>query len=114
PAPREAQAVTRAAAAGLRVAAARRAAPRALGPGVSDGSRELEVGRVAALGDQLALRILDVLRDDPAEESIRERLDHARLVGVDEDAVLVAAVLQPDDHVLRDGDETAREVARAG
>src|SRR5205814_9253737 len=39
-----------------------------------------------------------------------ERLDRADLVGVDEDAVLVTAILEADDHVLRDVDETAREV----
>src|SRR4029077_9027420 len=78
---------------------------------VGDRARELEVDRVAPLGDDLPRAVGDVLRHEPAEETVGERLDRADLVGVDEDAVLVSAVLETDDDVLRDVHETPREVA---
>src|SRR2546423_1303629 len=80
--------------------------------GIGDRGGEHEVDRLAPLGDELVLRVLDVLRHEPAEETVGEGLDRADLVGVDEDAVLVSAVFEADDDVLRDVDETPCEVAR--
>src|SRR2546427_6599397 len=109
---REAATVASAADAVLGVAPEGRPHANAARAGIGDRRGELEVDRLAPLGGELVLGILDVLRHEPAEETVGERLDRADLIGIDEDAVLVAAVLEADDHVLRDVDETPREVAR--
>ena len=56
-------------------------------------------------------RLVDVLRDDPAGDGLVEALrqEERQL-----DVLLRLAVLLADDHVLRDVDETPREVARVG
>src|SRR5207247_11132531 len=83
--------------------------------GLGNGLRGRQADRLAALRDDLpGLLVRDVLRHEPAEEPVGERLDRADLVGVDEDAVLVSAVLEADDDVLRDIDETSREVSGVG
>src|SRR5205814_6116846 len=82
--------------------------------GVDDDLRELAVDPVSARGDELALGILDLLREQAAEHAVFERLLTERVVGVDEEAVLVTAVLDADDDVLRDVHQTSREVARVG
>ena len=108
---REAAAVAGAADAVLGVTSERRPHASAAHARVGDGAREHEVDRIASLRDHpVGLGFLDVLRDEATEETVGERLDRADLVGVDEDAVLVTAILEADDHVLRDVDETAREV----
>src|SRR5439155_2978833 len=110
---RQAAAVAGPADAVLGVASERRPHANAAHAGIGDGLRELQVDRLAALRDDLAgLVVLYVVRHEPAEETIGERLDRADLVGVDEDAVLVSAILEADEDVLRDVDETPREVAR--
>src|SRR5207302_1339742 len=93
---RQAAAVAGAADAVLRVAAERGADADPLGARARDRLRELEVDRVPALGEDLALGVLDLLRDEPAEETIGEGLDHPGLVRADEDSVLVATVFQAD------------------
>ena len=74
------------------------------------GLVELGVGRDEHLAGE---RVDDVLEHDAAEDAVAERLDD--LAGLfelgDADAVERAAVELGDDRVLRDVDETTREVA---
>jgi len=59
-------------------------------------------------------RIGDPLEGDAPDDAVAERLDGLAALddGLRLDAVEGAAVALVDDHVLRDVDETAREVAR--
>ena len=70
--------------------------------------------RVALDDDLAGRRILHVLGRGAAEDADRQRGDHG--AGIDDgahlDAGLGAAILGRDDAVLRDVDETARQVAR--
>src|SRR5438105_3235812 len=78
---REVAAVARAADAVLRVAAQRRPDADALHAGVDDDLRELAVDLVAARRDELALGVLDLLREQAAEHAVLERLLTERVVG---------------------------------
>ena len=62
------------------------------------------------------VRILDVLGGDVADDALRQRLDDvlAFLQRGDLEALDRAAILFGDRHVLRDVDETTREVAGVG
>src|SRR5438093_3115071 len=112
---REVASVAGAADAVLRVAAERRAHANALHAGLRDRLRDHLVDLVATLHDGRAgLRMLDLLRGQSAEHAVLERLDDARLVGDHEDAVLVTAVFDADDDVLRHVHQTAGEVAGVG
>src|SRR6185503_16032521 len=112
---REVASVARAADAVLRVTAERRAQAYPLHAGLGDGLRENVVDVVATLrDDRTGLGMHDLLCEQAAEHAVLEWLDDARLVSAREDTVLVPAVLDPNDHVLRDVDEAASEVAGVG
>src|SRR6185436_2711426 len=75
------------------------------------------VHHLVDVDDRLAReRVEDLLERRAADDAVAERLDDlARLDdGLGFDAVHRAAVDLVDDHVLRDVDETARQVARVG
>ena len=79
--------------------------------------RGLLVHHLVDVDDRLAgERVGDPLERRAADDAVAQRLDD--LAALDDrprfDAVDRAAVVLVDDHVLRDVDETAREVARVG
>ena len=61
-------------------------------------------------------RIVDVFLRDAADDAVAERLEDVAAFHDrgDDDAVERLAILFGDDHVLRDVDETAREVTGVG
>ena len=77
----------------------------------------LLVDLVVDVDDDLAgERVDDPLERDAADDAVAQRLDDLAALddGAGLDAVHRAAVDLVDDHVLRDVDETARQVARVG
>ena len=66
--------------------------------------------------DDVAFEVLDLVERDAANDAVAQRFDFDAGFddGFDEDAVGGAAIALVDDHVLRDVDEAASEVARVG
>src|SRR5579862_769362 len=68
------------------------------------------------VNDDVTLEVLDLVERDAADDAVAQRFDFDAGFddGFDVDAVGSAAIALVDDHVLRDVDEAASEVARVG